>query len=88
MKGKKSKPRTKSVTFDSYSDISEDNSAMQDDYSIEETTNSSGYTREDYENAERCRDDIRGGMTREERLNAAHNFGSNWANIMSGLGDQ
>ncbi len=39
-------------------------------------------------NANNCRADIRNGMTEEERITAAQNFGPNWANIMSGLGDQ
>ena len=39
-------------------------------------------------NAENCREDIKNGMREEDRINAARNFGPNWANIMSGLGDQ
>ena len=35
-----------------------------------------------------CREDIRNGMSETERRNAANSLGSNWANIMSGLGDQ
>ena len=35
-----------------------------------------------------CREDIRNGMNEAERRNAANSFGPNWANIMSGLGDQ
>ena len=36
----------------------------------------------------RCRDDIKDNISEDKRRMAAHNFGKNWANIMSGLGDQ
>ena len=35
-----------------------------------------------------CRDDIKNGMSEKERIKAADFYGPNWANIMSGLGDQ
>ncbi len=35
-----------------------------------------------------CRDEIKNGMSETERRNAANSFGPNWANILSGLGDQ
>jgi hypothetical protein len=46
------------------------------------------YSRETQRNADNCTDRIRNGMSQEDRTRAAHNLGPNWANIMSGLGDQ
>lgn len=40
------------------------------------------------EASENCREDIKQAMPKEERIKAADKLGPNWANIMSGLGDQ
>ena len=53
-----------------------------------DSSNDDEYLKEARKNANNCTDGIRNGMSYEERTKAASNLGPNWANIMSGLGDQ
>jgi hypothetical protein len=50
--------------------------------------NKERFSPQDYANAHNCADWAFQYMTFEEKLVAASNFGENWANILSGLGDQ
>ena len=49
---------------------------------------SNEFSREDHLNAERCAPWAHTNMGYTDRLRAAQMFGENWANIISGLGDQ
>jgi hypothetical protein len=57
-------------------------------WSPKETSSDNRPSSEDHDDADNCTATIRNGMSREERVKAANKFGPNWANIISGLGDQ
>jgi hypothetical protein len=69
--------------LNSFHDENEENEKI--DYSDKSQDN---FTEEDYKNVENCADWAHTGLTYQEKLQAAHNFGPNWANILAGLGDQ
>jgi len=53
-----------------------------------EDLSSSDYSSEDSRNAQNCASWAFTERSAQEKSNAARNLGPNWANIMSGLGDQ